>query len=319
MRIEKKIFERIKEYDVITIFGHVMPDGDCYGSEIGLREAIRATFPNKKVFALGSGLPNMFNRLTTMDEVDDETISNSLAIVVDVANTERVEDQRFHLAKDIIKIDHHIFVHKFGSLELVDNNAIAAAQIITRIIRLNHMNLSTLGAEALILGIITDSGRFQYGLTSDKTFLEAQFLMKHGVNLRSLYDTLYAVELKDVKFKGFFLNSFETKERVAFMKIPFADSVKLSVSPDYAASQVNLMAGIKGYPIWASFAEKENGEIRCELRSKSPEYNVQLVAKKYGGGGHIQASGCRVLSFEEVDKIIEDLELLAKGEFNYVE
>ena len=84
--MEKKIFEKIKANDIITIFGHVQPDGDCYGSQIGLKDAILATFPNKKVYALGSGLPKFFNRISPMDEIDDKTIKNSLAIVLDVAN-----------------------------------------------------------------------------------------------------------------------------------------------------------------------------------------------------------------------------------------
>ena len=313
--MEKEIFQKIKEFDVITIFGHVVPDGDCYGSQIGLKEAILATFPDKKVYALGSGFAKMIDRLAPMDVVDDEVIKDSLAIVLDVANTERIEDQRYSLAKYIIKIDHHIFVHKFGEIELVDNDAIAAAQIIARLIRDNDMKLSTLGAEALMLGIITDSGRFQYGQTNANTFEIAQFLMKHNVNLRSIYDILYAAEIKDVKFKGFVLNTFEAKDGVSYIKIPFGESVKRDVSPDYAAGQVNLISDIKGFPIWAAFAEKENGEIRCELRSKSPEFNVQKIATKYGGGGHIQASGCRVNSFSEVDLIIKDLQKLARGEF----
>lgn len=317
--MEKQIYQKIIENDVITIFGHILPDGDCYGSELGLKEAIKATFPDKKVYALGSGLPNFFERLAPLDVVNDDVIKNSLAIVLDVANVERIEDQRFLTAKDIIKIDHHIFVHKFGSIELVDNDSIACAQIVARIVRVNDMKLSKLGAEALMLGLITDSGRFQYGQTNAETFETAKFLMNHGVQLRSIYDTLYAVELKDIKFKGYVMNSFSTVSGVSFIKYTKDKCDELQVTPDYAASQVNLMANIKGFPIWASFAEKEEGVIRCEMRSAAPEYNVQLVAKKYGGGGHIQASGCRVSCFSIVDEIIEDLKLLAKGEFTYVE
>ncbi|MCH5171349.1 MAG: bifunctional oligoribonuclease/PAP phosphatase NrnA [Erysipelotrichales bacterium] len=317
--MEKKIYQKIAEYDIITIFGHVMPDGDCYGSQLGLKEAIKETFPNKKVYVLGSGLPFLFERLSPMDKVDDETIKLSLAIVLDVGNVERVEDQRFLTAKDIIKIDHHIFVHKYGSLELVDESAIACAQIITRIVMENNMKINKLGAEALMLGITTDSGRFLYGQTGENTFKAASFLMSKGVDLRSLYDTLYSTSLKEIKFKGFVLNNFITKENLCFVKMTLDDVRKLNVDSDYAASQVNLLSGIEGFPIWATFVEKDNGLIRCELRSKNTNYNVQLVAKKYGGGGHIQAAGCRVLSFEEVDKVIDDLLLLIKGEFKDVE
>ncbi|MCH5179677.1 MAG: bifunctional oligoribonuclease/PAP phosphatase NrnA [Erysipelotrichales bacterium] len=317
--MEKKIYQKIVEHDIITIFGHVMPDGDCYGSQLGFKEAIIATFPNKQVYILGTGLPFLFERLAPMDIVDDEVIKKSLAIVLDVGNTERVEDQRFLMAKEIIKIDHHIFVHKYGDLELVDESAIACAQIVTRIIEKNNMSITKLGAEALMLGITTDSGRFMYGQTGEDTFRAASFLMSKGVDLRSLYDTLYASNLNDIKFKGYFLNSFIAEDGLCYITMTLEEVRKLNVDSDYAASQVNLISGIKGYPIWATFVEKDNGLIRCELRSQNPSLNVQLVAKKYGGGGHIQAAGCRVKSFELVDSVINDLKLLIKGEFKDVE
>ena len=78
--MEKRIFEKIKGNDIITIFGHVKPDGDCYGSQIGLKNAILATFPNKQVYVLGTGLPKFFKRISPMDEVGDELIKKSLAI-----------------------------------------------------------------------------------------------------------------------------------------------------------------------------------------------------------------------------------------------
>ncbi len=313
--MEKKIFEKIKANDIITIFGHVQPDGDCYGSQIGLKDAILATFPNKKVYVLGSGLPKFFKRISPMDEIDDGTIKNSLAIVLDVANKERVEDQRFLTAKDIIKVDHHIYVHTYGSVELIDNYAIATAQIIARIIERNEMKLTHIGAEALMLGIITDSGRFQYGATNAETFHYAEMLMNKGASLHGIYDILYQMDLNDIRFKGYVLSHFVTDDKVCYYQISKEIIKELNVDADYAASFVNLIADIEGYPIWCSFAEYEDGKIRVELRSKKIDYNVQEVAKKYGGGGHIQAAGCRVNSFEETDKIIADLVLLAKGEF----
>ena len=246
--MEKRIFEKIKDNDIITIFGHVKPDGDCYGSQIGLKDAILATFPNKQVYVLGTGLPKFFKRISPMDEVGDELIKKSLAIVLDVANKERVEDQRFLMA----------------------------------------------------------------------TFHYAEMLMNNGASLHGIYDILYEMDLNDIRFKGYVLSHFVTKEFVSYYKMTFEETNQLNVDTDYAASFVNLIADIKGYPIWCSFSQYEDGNIRVELRSKSIDYDVQQIAKKYGGGGHIQAAGAQVNSFEIVDKIIDDLILLAKGEFKNV-
>ena len=55
LSMSKELIKKIKKYDSIVIFGHLNPDGDCYGSEVGLKEAIKATFPKKNVYAVGSG------------------------------------------------------------------------------------------------------------------------------------------------------------------------------------------------------------------------------------------------------------------------
>ena len=103
----------IEENDSIVIFGHINPDGDCYGSQIGLRDLLRLNYPNKKVFAVGSGWHRFFDFIGTMDEVEDDVIKQSLAILVDGNDCDRMEDQRVWNAKAHIKIDHHIENYKF--------------------------------------------------------------------------------------------------------------------------------------------------------------------------------------------------------------
>ena len=130
----KEIFKLIKKYDTITIFGHINPDGDCYGSSLALRELLRLNFPNKKVYSLAGTLPQLEERLAKQDVVtDDEIIKNSLAILVDVSETERVSDQRVTLAKQIIKIDHHIESKPFYGIKWVDEGAIACCQQIAEL------------------------------------------------------------------------------------------------------------------------------------------------------------------------------------------
>ena len=75
---------------------------------------------------------------------------------------------------------------------------------------------------------------------------------------------------------------------------------------------VNIMAGIEEICIWANFSEDESGDIYCEFRSNGK--NINIVATKYGGGGHLQASGATVYSFDTVKEIIKDLERVARGE-----
>lgn len=306
------IYRLIKKYDVITIFGHTYPDGDCYGSQIGLREAIKTTFPGKKVFALGTGMPFLFNRLSPMDTATDEQIAQSLAIVVDVSNTVRIEDQRFQTAKAIVKIDHHIPLESFGHIEWIETEALAACEMVSNFVFDQKMKISRLGAEALCLGIITDSGRFQYGNTTERTFKTMGRLMGKGVELPSLFDVLYSTSIQEFRFRGYIMANFSiTPHGVAYVSIPKEALQTYGIDAHKAAVMVNTLANLRGCPIWAILAEGPD-KVYVEMRSKG--FSVQPIAVKYQGGGHANASGCYVKTLADGAPVLQDLDdLISSG------
>ena len=118
----EKIIAKIEQYDSIVIFGHLNPDGDCYGSQIALRNILRNHYPDKQIYCVGSGLKKFIDIIGQMDVVSNETIANSLAILVDANDLGRAEDKRVRTAKDFAKIDHHIDLHSFveGPESLID-------------------------------------------------------------------------------------------------------------------------------------------------------------------------------------------------------
>ena len=108
-------------------------------------------FPDKKVYALVGGLPQFYDRLSKVDEVDDEVVKNSLAIMVDCSETERISDQRVLLAKQIIKIDHHIEGKPFFGIKWVDEDSIACCQMIAELAFECKFKISKLGKIMLLL------------------------------------------------------------------------------------------------------------------------------------------------------------------------
>ena len=109
-----------------------------------------------------------------------------------------------------------------------------------------------------------------------------------------------------------YTNYKKTKENVAYLTFSKEDLRKLNCDFNLAASQVNAIANIKGCPAWVFFAESESGLVRVEFRSK--DINVQLVASKFGGGGHHHASGCRLGALEDYKYVVDSLDKLARGE-----
>ena len=303
----KKIWDKISQYDTITIYGHVIPDGDCYGSQIGLKNAIKENFPTKKVYALGSGNPKFFSLIGEMDKVDDEVIKSSLAIVVDTANLSRIEDQRYSLAKEIIKIDHHLLQDHFGDPEVIINDKISCTQIIGDMLLSLNIPFGKETALPLFLGLVTDSGRFLYQPIPENAYKVAGALSNTGCDIQSLYDLLYEVDEKILRFRGYIYSNYKkTKNGVIYLTIPKEVIRKYELDYNTCASLVNSVSGIKGSPIWVFFSESESGLVRVEFRSKGVA--VQPTAVKFGGGGHLQAAGCRLDTLEDYKYVIEDLD-----------
>lgn len=308
-----EIYRLIEKYDTITIFGHVFPDGDCYGSQIGLREALRSTFPEKKVYALGSGFRAFLSTMGAMDQVDDDVVARSLAIIVDVGNTPRIEDQRYATAKKTIKIDHHVPDGSWADIEWIEKDALAVCDMIAGFVIDHHMKISTQGASALCLGLVTDTGRFQFGTVGAATFTRMAYLLDHGANLATIYEILYTVEERDLRLRGYISLNFEkTTSGVAYIKIKKEVVDVYQTHAHRAANMVNTIANVKGCPIWVIFAD-DGSEIYVEMRCVEG-YNIQPVARRFGGGGHENAAGCKLNSLDEAGQVLEALgDVVSKG------
>lgn len=313
----RDIYKLIKKYDTITIFGHINPDGDCFGSSLALREILRDNFKDKKIYSLAGNLPQFKERLGECDVVDEETIKNSLAIIIDCSEIERVSDQRITLAKQIIKIDHHIESKPFYGIKWVDEDSVACCQMIAEFAFEAKLKLSKRAAEFCYLGICTDSGRFRYHPTNSKTHRIIAKLLDLGVETKSLFSILYLSDEAFVKYQALVVSKFKrTEHNVVYCFADYEDYNQFGLTFDQISKNVNVIGNIKGCPIWVLFTRSPENFIRVEFRSNG--INVQKIAKKYGGGGHLYAAGARLdnqkdfsLAIEvvkDLDKVVADLE-----------
>lgn len=301
----------IEKYDKIIIHRHYNPDGDAYGSQMGLKRLIELNYPNKTVFAVGD--ENVFQYLGAVDKIGDEEFQGALSIIVDVSVSRMVSDDRYTIAHHVLVIDHHLNPSDIADTEFNDNTTIACAQIIADMAMQNNMIIDDIAATRLLTGIVTDSGRFLYPNTSAKTFSIAGYLVEQGADINLIYERLYTETLNFKKLKGYFINNFKTtKNKVAYMKNDITVKEAYDVTTfTVSRAMVNQMAGIEGVEIWANFTLNEDGEVLCELRSK--KRSIVDIARKYGGGGHALACGCTLCSFEEADKVLKDLDNLLES------
>lgn len=303
----KQFLKKIKEYGTIIIHRHGRPDGDAIGSQIGLKEAILATFPYKKVYAVGDVNPKV-SFVGDVDEIEDSVYNNALVIVLDSSDTNMINDERYKLGRYIIKVDHHISNVNYGDMNIVDTSEISCASLLAKIIFSCNMKLTSHGARALFTGIVTDSGRFRYSGVSSETFNMASKLMKYDFDFNEIYNNLYIEDLEVVKLRAEMVSKFKISTKgIAYLVNTQEDVIKYNTDMfTISRGMVNVMAGIKGIDIWANFTEEQNGKVIVELRSS--KYNVNQIAVKYGGGGHKFASGATVEGLHIIDAIIKDLE-----------
>lgn len=308
----KAIIQKFKEYETIIIHRHSRPDGDAVGSQIGLKEALRTTFPGKKVLVTGDESPR-FLFIGRMDQVKDEDYQNALVVVLDTAEESLISDDRYKNGKFLIKIDHHLQRRSFGQLEFVDTSYESCAGMIARLIFANKLHLSAAGAKALFTGIVTDSGRFRYDSVSSRTFEDVARLLEFDFNISDVYNNLYTEELKMVRLRAQFALKFRlTEQGVAYIKTTARELQEYDLDV-FAASRgmVNVMGGISGVDIWVNFTEDiENQAVLAEIRSS--KYNINEIAVKYGGGGHKLASGATLKTFTEADLLLADLDNIIK-------
>lgn len=311
-KIYKAIYKEIKKNNKIIIARHVGADPDALGSSIGLKTIIKDTFPEKEVYVVGCSA-SKFKYIGQLDRFTEDMYIDSLLIVTDTPDKKRVDGVDVDKFKKVIKIDHHPFIEKFGGIELVDDTASSASQLIMDIAFSTKLKISKEAAEKLYIGLVADTNRFLFYYTTPKTFsLVSRLIEETKLDFSNLYENLYLRPLKELKFSGYIANNLKVSENgLAYACIDNDILEKYDVDSATAGNMVNNFNYINEVVAWAVFSEdKNNNNIRGSIRSRGPIINE--VAAKFGGGGHIYASGVRLESFAKVDDITKELDKVCK-------
>ena len=295
----EQIISKIEQYDSIVIFGHRNPDGDCYGSQIALRNILRAKYPTKNVYCVGTGLKKFYDIIGRMDVVSDETIAKSLAILLDGNDLERSEDKRIYQALDYAKIDHHIdtFTFKEGP-EVIDDKASSTCELIYMFAKENNCEIDLVSASALYLGMMTDTGRFQFANNFVKMFSIVRDLCDLGVDPILLNKTNNLVPEISLDIKAFiYSHVVKRDDGIIYAVATKKDRDALGVTSAQICGNTSLLSYIIDHPIWFIASETDVGGMQVEMRSSM--FDVQRIAVHFGGGGHTFAAGFTISYFNE--------------------
>jgi len=315
MNVFKKIYKEIKKHKKIVLARHIGPDPDALGSSLGLKEVILNTFPNKEVYAIGTPA-SRHKYIGELDLFDESLYEDALLIVLDTPDIKRVDGVDPTRFKKKIKIDHHPIVDEYCDIEYVEDARSSASELVMELVYNTPLKLNKEGAEKLYIGLISDTNRFLYSYTTDRTFYLVSWLLKEtNIDITSLYEKMYIMPIGEKKLQSYvILNMTITDNKLGYLILNQEKLDELGTDAATMTNIVNYLNYTEELISWVIYAYDKNiDKIRASIRSRGPVINE--VATHYNGGGHIYASGARLNDFDEVDNMIKELDKVCK-EYN---
>ena len=313
MTVQQEIVDTIKKYDKIIIHRHLRPDPDALGSQVGLAELLRESFPEKEIRQVGETIEGL-RFLAEMQEVEDVFYQGALVIVTDTANSPRISDQRYQLAEKLIKIDHHPNDDPYGDLVWVNTKASSCSEMIAEFALMfpESLKMNVKAARLLYAGIVGDTGRFLYPSTTSRTLEIASILRNYPFDASALNREIEQMPMKVAKLSGYLYQNIQVDENGAGRIIlPQEILDKYGIDDSETASIVSLPGVIDEVLAWGIFVQQPSGHYRVRLRSKGPVINE--LAKRHHGGGHPLASGANAKDLAEVEEIYKEIQDICRS------
>ncbi len=288
----------------ILVSGHVSPDGDSLGSMISMARLLTAA--GHEAFA--SADVNALGKLSFLEGAGDiipvrklKRKKFDLLVAVDCSSFDRMPPEIRPVAEKLPKIciDHHVTNDgTFGDAQFVDPSASSASELVWRLAKWMEWPLDRACAEALWVGMVTDTGRFAYDSTRPGTMRTAADLLKHGVRTALINDIIYgtfprkSMELKRMAWRS--LHIWKNR-RVAEVTLLRDDFRKVRGTKADAEDVIEIPRSVAHNEIALFFYQipDRTKETRCSIRTRG-DWDATALAAKFGGGGHVKAAGCTI-------------------------
>jgi phosphoesterase RecJ-like protein len=320
-----ELIGQLEGYPVLVL-GHRRPDGDCVGSQVGMTRILRSHGINA-VAVNNDPVPRTLQKFvgdTPFTNPQGIEGDNHKIVTVDCADHARVgEDLKNRFPNIFLNVDHHVSNTKFAEHNFVLSDASATGEILAKFFFDSEFEIDSITAEALYLGICTDTGQFCYSGTNASVFEVCRKLCEAGCNPSNVAHELYEKEKPGrIQLLQKFLASFQMEfdNRVCIGNIREDFYLETGTKPEDAENFVDYARSLEGVEIGV-LVEDRNGKLKGSFRAKEKKFRVDLLAKKFSGGGHACAAGFNVdTPFDEfyptlVSTIGEHLEIAQNGGF----
>ena len=299
-KIIGRILDGIREYQTFCVVGHIRPDGDCIGSQLGLALALRNEgktvtvwnqdrVPDKLAFLD----PERLVRPPQADQSFDCVIATDAASLDRLGSVKDCIGQR----KLLVNIDHHASNTRFGDINWVAAREPSTGELIYKLLSAARWPVTRTIADCLFTAVSTDTGSFQYATTRPGTYHIAGKLVARGADLETICDEVYQSHpLSRVKLLKHLYSQFKLtdRDRIAYCWLRKKDFARADAATDEAEGLIDHIRDIAPVVVACVFEELEPDLTRISLRSKHSRLNVNEVASQFGGGGHPAAAGARI-------------------------
>ena len=289
--------ELLKRYNKIFIAAHIMPDGDCLGSALGLTWALRQLGKTVTV-TCNDHVSNSFEYLAGFAELSPKIPTDEEFLVyVDGSSADRFGaafDPALFKGRPVLAIDHHITNEHFAPIKYVDTHAASTAEIIYQIIVALHISIDQTIAQCLLTGVVTDTLGFRTASTTVDTLKTATALMEAGASIPDIVERSFnQVPLPSLRLRGRVFSEAHLDGPILWAEISLKLLRELGVNGNGTNGIINQLLSVDAAKIAIIFTEKEHGKVDVGFRSRVG-YDVSSIAARLGGGGHKQASGALI-------------------------
>lgn len=293
----QKILEEVKNNSLIAISGHVRPDGDCIGACMGMYLYLKKALPEAEIDVYLESPAPVFSCISGIDEIRTDCSADlvyDVCIALDTESSRLGEAEKyFKTAKKTINIDHHISnASGSGQVNYCKPGASSASELVYEL--LDESLIDAEIAKAIYMGIVHDTGVFQYSNTTPHTMEIGAKLLSYGFDHSKLIDeTFFEKTYRQIQVMGRAL-----LESIVFMNGRcIVSGIDARMMKFYGVTSrdlegiVSQLRSVKGVECAIFLYETGTLEYKVSLRSNGA-VNVAEVAGFFGGGGHVRAAGC---------------------------
>jgi phosphoesterase RecJ-like protein len=299
-KIIDRIVEELRASSSICVVGHIRPDGDCVGSQLGLTLALRNE--GKKVVCWNEDrLPQKYEFLDRdrLFQKPKKGMKFDCVVATDAASFERLGTVGPCVInrKLFINIDHHESNTRYADINWVSAREPSSGELIFRLLQAAKWPVTKPIADCLFTAVSTDTGSFQYPSTRPATYHVAGELVRRGADLAKICDEVYqSYPLSRVRLLRHVYSRFRLthQNQIAWFWLKKADFARTGADSSDSEGLIDHIRAIAPVVVACVFEELDGDMTRISLRSKNEKVNVNEIAAQFGGGGHPAAAGARI-------------------------